>query len=172
MKAFTVPKTYEEYIIPYLDNFIEIKVPQEKINKIKAFIPELIEAKMQEKQHKRNHVSEEKRWYTGLLGEAAVEEFLGIEIIDWTIGDSNDYDKPDIEEIGCGIKTVEWGYFPLINYHNEYPQIICLKKSEDTVLICGIADPEILNTYQDSNLVIIPLFRRTRTGFYGFEYLR
>lgn len=55
-----------------------------------------------------------KRYYTGTLGEAALEEYLGVEgIVDWTIGNSNDYHKSDLNNIGVreGIKTVEYGRF-------------------------------------------------------------
>ena len=66
---------------------------------------------------------------TGLLGELALEYTLGIKFIDWSIGKSADYHIPDIPGYKVGIKTVEYGKFPIIFKKNYYPQIICVVKS-------------------------------------------
>lgn len=103
-------------------------------------------------------LKKEKRIITGLLGKYALEQVLGIEIIDWSIGKSKDFNKPDIPEYEVGIKTVEYGKFPIIFKKNDYPQIICIvKKDENTVYVCGLGEVDVLNEYQDDDLIISPI---------------
>lgn len=153
--------TYDTHIKPYSSRFIKIVVPEVKTEKIKQFVIKI------------DGKNEYKRYYTGMLGEAALEELLGIEIIDWTIGDSSNYHTPDIPNLKIGIKTVEYGKFPIIFKSNYYPQIINIRTSKDTVFICGLATVETLNKYQSDDLIISPLLRKrgTKTGFYGFNEL-
>lgn len=109
------------------------------------------------------------------MGEAALEKILGIPIIDWTIGDSDKYHIPDIPGYKIGIKTVEYGKFPIVFKHNYYPQIICIvdTKKVGNVYVCGMASVEVLNTYQDDSLIIDDKLRSrgTKTGFYGFDFI-
>ena len=164
---------FEEIVGPLMDEFIHIKIPASKMERIENFIIDLINEKKKEKAHQLNGSNEEKRWRTGLSGEAALEEYLGIDIINWTVGKSSKYSKPDISKLGIGIKNSQWGNFPLIYKDNEYPQIICIQIGYDEVLICGIASPEVLNTYQDDDLVLDwrARYYGGKTGFYGFKYL-
>ena len=166
-------KKFESIVGPLRDGFILVKVPVEKINKIEGFLGEIIEAKKSEVIHQLNGNNEEKRWRTGLMGEAAIEEYLGIEIIDWTTGDSKKYSKPDVKKLGIGVKNSKWGNFPLIYKHNTYPQVICIQTGIDEILICGVASVDVLNTYQDDSLVLDwrAKYYGGKTGFYGFAYL-
>ena len=99
-----------------------------------------------------------------------------MKIIDWTIGNSDRYNVPDIEEYKVGIKTVEKGKYPVIFKKNEYSQIICVRDDviPNLVFICGLATADVLNKYQDDNLILNPKLRSrgVKTGFYGFEYLK
>lgn len=52
----------------------------------------MIEHKKKEDPHKFDNNSYYKRYYTEILGEAAIEKYLNITgIIDWTIGNANYY---------------------------------------------------------------------------------
>ena len=165
--------TYASHVKPYEHNFIKIVVPQDKIQKIKRFVDDIIKAKLSERHHQIDSGQEYKRFYTGLLGEAALEILLSIPIIDWSIGSSSKYNTPDIKQYGIGIKTVEYGKFPVIFKDNKYGQIINLKVSDDTILVAGYAGPYILNTLQDDSLILSPALRArgTKTGFHGFNAL-
>lgn len=165
---------YSTCVEPFIQSFQKVVVPQQTTDKIKAFIQQLIAYKQQnEVQHQIDGEREFKRFYTGLLGEAALEIVLGINIIDWTIGNSKQYNVPDIQSLGIGIKTVEYGKFPIIFKQNTYPQIINLKISDNEILVAGLADVQTLNLYQSDDLILDPNLRSkgTKTGFYGFNKL-
>ena len=100
---------------------------------------------------------------------------MGIPIIDWSIGNSDFYNNPDIPGYKVGIKTVERNKYPIIFKNNMYPQIICIKsiQCDNLVFVCGLATKEVLNEYQDDNLILDENLRKrgTKTGFYGFSHL-
>lgn len=97
---------------------------------------------------------------TGLIGELAIERLLGINFIDYEQQENQTHSKyfntPDLERAGykVGVKTVEYGKVPLIPSYNNYSQIICIRDTPKSVLICGVATPDILNTFQDESLVL------------------
>lgn len=168
-------KSYEEYVAKYKKNFTRVFIEQKKNDDITQFVPKLVEAKATEFHHQADPNKEIKRFTTGFLGEAAVEQLLNVSIIDWTIGKSNFYHHPDIPGYNVGIKTVEYNKFPIIFKDNRYPQIICIHSTEidRLVFVCGLATVDVLNTYQDDNLIIDSKLRArgTKTGFYGFDKL-
>lgn len=164
---------YETYVKPYEHRFCKIVIPDQFVLRLKAFAYDLIQAKQTEQHHQVDNNQEFKRFYTGLLGEAVLEMLLQIPIIDWKIGDSKQYNTPDIKSLGIGIKTVEYGKFPIIFKHNTYPQIINLKTSDNTILVAGLAGVHVLNTYQSDDLILSPALkaRGTKSGFYGLHTL-
>lgn len=168
-------KNYSQYVDPHLKRFKPVQVPAEKIEKIRAFVDQVIEAKKKEKHHMIDSGSEYTRFYTGTLGEAAVEELLGVELIDWSIGQSAIYNEGDLKKFGLdiGIKTVEHGKFPIIHKNVKRPEVINLKMDESRVLVCGLATVDVLRDCQDDSLILSPNLRRrgTKTGFYGFDRL-
>ena len=151
-------RLYDQYVTRYSDSFIRVFVDQEYVIRIKSFVKKIIEAKSKETHHKIDSLQEEKRFTTGFLGEAALEKLLGIPIIDWSIGNSDFYNNPDIPGYKVGIKTVERNKFPIIFKNNGYPQIICIKsiQRDDLVFVCGLATTKVLNEYQDDNLILDP----------------
>lgn len=92
-----------------------------------------------------------------------------------SIGYSNDYNTADLRLLGynVGIKTVELNKFPIIHKVAHRPELINIKRTEDTIILCGLATIDVLNNYQDDDLILSPALRRrgTKTGFYGFEHL-
>lgn len=167
------PINYETYVKPYEHRFCKIVIPNQTISNIKLFTNDLIRAKQIEQTHQIDNNQEFRRFYTGLIGEAALEILLGIPIIDWNIGNSKNYNTPDIQSLGIGIKTVEYGKFPIIFKKNDYPQIINLKLDESTILVGGLAGTHVLNTYQSDDLILSPKLRarNTKSGFYGLHTL-
>lgn len=167
--------SYEEYVVKNANSFIRVSIDPEYVTKIEQFAKKIAEAKSKEIHHKKDSYNEIKRFTTGLMGEAALEKLLGIDIIDWSIGSSNRYHVPDIPGYKVGIKTVERDKFPIIFKENYYPQIFCIRNKirKNLVFICGLATCDVLNTYQDDSLIIDPRLRarNTKTGFYGFDKL-
>jgi len=166
---------YNEYVVKHFNNYVKITLSNEILQKVDSFITDLIKRKLSEGHHKTDNRNEEKRWTTGMLGECAVEKFIGKQFIDWTIGDSSFYHTPDLSKLGvkCGVKTVERGKFPIIFKKSYKPEIIVIKISDEEFLICGLATVDVLNTYQSDELVLSPFLRRrgTKTGFFGFNKL-
>ena len=140
---------YDEDVTRYSRSFIGVVIDHEYVIRIKNFVTKIIEAKSKENHHKIDSLQEEKRFTTGFLGEAALEKLLGIPIIDWSIGNSDFYNIPDIPGYKVGIKTVERNKYPIIFKNNWYPQIICIKsiQRDDLVFVCGLATKEVLNEY-------------------------
>lgn len=168
-------RNYEQDVAAYRHNYQPIFVNPQTESRLENLVAQVVATKATEPHHQKDPRKEAKRFMTGFMGEAALEQLLGISIIDWTVGDSSHYHKPDIPGYRIGIKTVERGKYPIIFKHNTYPQIICVKNLDvpHLVYVCGIASPEVLNRYQDDSLILSPYLRArgTKTGFYGFNQL-
>lgn len=177
--------SYEKHVRPFSKNYVQVKVTNEQIKKATKWALEMEEAKLKESAWKKDNASAIKRLATGVLAEMVIENYLGIEFIDWSIGVSQDYEKPDMLSAGVniGIKCVEFNEqhdtsgldkFPIIFKRNTYPQIFNFYKPEHRLMyICGIAMPEVLNQYQADDLILAPALRakNVKTAFYGFEFL-
>jgi len=167
--------SYEDCVIKYSGNFKRILIDREYISKIENFVAKIVAFKNKEDHHIVDSNKESKRFMTGFMGEAAIEKLFGIQIIDWTIGNSSYYHHPDIPGYNVGIKTVEKGKFPIIFKQNKYPQIICIRSDyrDDLVFVCGLATADVLNRCQSDTLVLDPRLqgRGTKTGFWGFNEL-
>lgn len=170
---------YESHIKSCQNNFVKIVVPDMKIKKIEEFVTDLIVKKEKEAHHLSDNRSHFIRYFTGTLGEVALEEYLGFEgIVDWEIGNSEDFHKSDLRAVGLnvGVKTVRNGYFPIIFKKSFSPEIIMIKKNsvDNIVYLCGFATKDILNKYQSDDLIIDQELRKrgTKTGFYGFNHLQ
>lgn len=167
---------YEDLVTKYSHNFVPVIIPRDTMNKIDWLSIYVMSKKLDEGHHIADDEKEHKRFFTGFMGEAAVEILLGINIIEWSAGDSANYNHPDINSLGVGIKTVERGKFPIIFKHNDYGQIICVRsdKRDDVVFVCGLATPEVLNRYQSDTVIWDKKLRDrgVKTGFYGFSALK
>ena len=165
---------FEEATNASLTSSIEITYDSDFEQRVLTFSEQIAIAKQTEIHHSLDCNNEVKRFSTGIFGEYALEKLLGIDIIDWTVGDSKDYNNPDIPGYRVGIKTVEYGKFPVIFKIHYYPQMICvLRREQRKVHVCGLATVPVLNRYQDIDLIMSPALkaRGTKTGFYGFDYL-
>lgn len=168
-------RNFREHFDKYKDRYIRLKMTEETKLKIERFVKKIIEAKSQEHIHKIDNGSEIKRWTTGISGELAIEKFLGVSFFDWSIGNSKFYNLPDLKSIDLdiGVKTVEFGKFPIIHKEPVRPEII-LVKDGDYIYVLGIASIEVMKKYSDDNLILSPNLRarNVKTGFYGFEHLK
>lgn len=158
-----------------MSTVVKVEIDEQKQEKIYKFVTELVQAKAKEQHHKQDNRKEFKRFFTGFMGEAALEELLDIPIIDWSIGDSSKYHVPDIPGYKVGVKTVEYGKYPIIFKNNWYPQIFCVLDPQEkgTVYVCGLGTKDVLNAYQSDDLILDPRLRSrgTKTGFNGFRHL-
>lgn len=147
-----------------------------RLNGVALFIGEIVGRKNNESHHIVDQFNESKRWKTGIGGELALEQFIGKPFVDLSIGDSKDYHIPDLHKLGLnvGIKTVEYGKYPIIFKVSRKPEIIILKIGENKFSILGLAVVDILNNYQDDNKILSPSLkaRGTKTGFIGLHMLK
>ena len=159
---------YKLNVDPYIKQFIRIHINNSEYGNLKDFSVEIAKHKQEEHFTFDDDVIA-KRFLTGLLGERALEIFLNLKIIDYTIGIAKDYNLPDISEFNIGIKSCEWGKYPIIFKQNEYGQIINLVKGQE-VFICGYATVQMLQDFQNDNYVINKKLqaRGTKTAYYNF----
>jgi hypothetical protein len=153
----------EPYKGNYYDDYVHLlpKLPiigvgEKKYSKIYQHVAELEEAKMKEQAHQRDNKSHFKRHLTGILGEAAMENYLRIPIIDYTISHSKNHKHADLKQHGIdvGIKTIEYSKLPLIEIGSTRPEIILIKEQTRPVFyICGVYHPGVLNKYSDEGLI-------------------
>ncbi len=164
---------YNKYVTPYEHNFIPIEVPYADLDRLKRNMSKYVGYKV--KEYSCDGLNIRKRYFTGYLGELAVSHFLGEDFMDWTVGRSKSYVHADLSRIGLdiGIKTVEYGRFPVVHRCVERPEIINIKVGFNKVLICGLALEGVLRCYRDDDLILSPELRRkgTKTGFYGLHKL-
>lgn len=154
---------------------VRITLPASTLKQIDEFANEVIRQKERELHHAVDSGHEFKRFHTGLMGECAVEQYFNSKFVDWTIGNSADYNHADLKAAGAdvGIKTAEKYNFPVVHKSAYRPEIINIKLTDTEILICGIATIEVLNKYQDDDLIKSEFLKQrgTKTGFYGFNHL-
>lgn len=156
-------------------NMIYITITDEELAKIDEFVKEKIKAKMLEDQHKVDGGEEYKRSFTGMMGEVAVAKHFGKNFVDWTVGSSRKYNVADLRSIGynVGIKTVEMGKFPLVTRNAYRPELICVRKNDNTIVICGLATSNVIRANLNDNFVKSPnvIKRGEKSAFTGFHEL-
>jgi hypothetical protein len=168
-------RNFNEEVVKCKPNMVYIKLEKETLAKIDCWVKKVIEIKKKEGHHIIDDGQEYKRFFTGMMGECAMEKLFGVRFIDWSVGDSSDYNSADLRSLGLnvGIKTVELGKFPVVHKRVYRPELINIRRTEDTIILCGFATVDVLEKYQDDSLILSPKLRQrgTKSGFYGFEHL-
>ena len=164
---------YRKRVLPYLDGKPFITVKQDTLENLIQLVDEIVKVKTKESHHKVDGEKEFKRFYTGLLGEAALEQFFGIPIINWSVGDSVQYKNSDLLKAGydVGVKTSELWKFPLVAKDISRPQMIAVRVDERTIAIAGYAPVALLRARQIGKFVLHAGARQRKGGFYGFSDL-
>lgn len=168
-------RDYMKYVVPYAEKKPRIVLSEKKIEEINELVQKITSAKISESHHEIDSFNEQKRFTTGLLGEAAMEELLGVEIVDFSVGDSKIYNIADLSKLGynIGIKTVELWKFPIIHKTVKRPEIISVLRDDRTIVCFGYASKRVLKLFQNDDYILSPSLkaRGTKTAFYGFEHL-
>lgn len=168
---------FDTYVKPHSHKFVRVLLDDKTIEDTRSFVEKLVVEKAKEEHHQIDNDKEVKRFMTGILGEAAVEKLLGIKIRNWKeVGYSGLFNYPDIPGYKVGIKSCEFGKFPVVFKKNGYAQIICIRSltNKNLFFVCGLANKEDLNKYQNDDLILSQKLRArgTKTGFYGFDALK
>ena len=192
VKRLEADQIFEEFemIAPLVrTELAEVTVPQDLHDEILyEFIPRWKSAKLKEGRFQMDHDRMTNRALTGFLGEAAVEVLLGTPVLDRgpdgriVVEDSRKFHAADLSKTGLdvGVKTVEWGKFPVVKRNVKRPQMIGFKMDERTFLIGGYASMKVLREHQSSVYVINDNLRNKRTwdgqiekiSFWGFHKLQ
>lgn len=166
---------YFENVWQYADRFVKVELDDKTLGKVDKFVTKVIAKKSQESHHQTDHHKEHTRWTTGVLGECAVEKYLGKKFVSFRVGDSKTHNYADLKPLGfdCGIKTSEMGKYPIVAKPSVRDEIIVVKSSHNTFYICGLATPSMLNTYINDDYILSPALRArgTKSAFYGFHHL-
>ena len=166
---------YQQRVSNYAAKFVKVVLNPLELRYITETATAIARSKLSETAYKKDGASVVKRYVNGLKGEAAVGKFLKMQIINPDVGVSIDFDYPDIPGYGVGVKTVDFGHFPIIPKVNKYPQVICIchPSRNEIVYICGLGSVDTLNHYQHSDLILDPNLKAkgTKTGFWGFAEL-
>ena len=125
------------------------------------------------------------RFITGTLGEVGLQGYMKSlspkvkDFVDWGIGNSKDFNVPDIPQYNIGIKSAKIGNVPLVPLrNNEIGQIIIIIDEQidqnPVIYILGFATPDILNKYNSLDWVVDTRckYRKTKGGFYGLDKLQ
>lgn len=177
INANDCPKTsgmdFDSIVSPLMDKFIPIHFFEDEIIHIRNFAKEASVAKLKEPHYQIDDGSLEKRFFTGFLGELAVSMILEGFKLDLTIGDSSKFNLPDISRHNMGIKTVEWGKFPIVHKRPKRSEIICILE-RNIVYVCGIASIDNMKKNSSDELILSKNLRdrNVKTGFHGFADLR
>ena len=167
---------YQQRVANCADKFIKVILNPLELQYVLNTANAIVQSKTNETSYRKDGASMTKRYVNGLKGEAAVGKYLGMPIINPDVGVSIDFDNPDIPGYNVGIKTVDYGNFPVIPKENKYPQIICIchPNANGVVYICGLADVDTLNKFQHDDLLLDPNLKAkgTKTGFWGFSQLK
>lgn len=159
--------SYDTFVKPVISNLDVVEVSEsEDLNELAE---QIVNAKHYE--YIRDKRSLTKRILNGLYGELALEKYLGCKIIDWQVGDSSTFNHGDLKDLDVGVKTVEYGKFPIIHLNPSRPEIILLKH-ELRFLICGLYTIDVMSRFHTRDFIIDPNVRETKTAFYGIPFYR
>lgn len=138
---------------------ILIKIDSYALESIKLLAQEICKAKSSVNYYRFDNNSILTRYTRGLLGELAVETFLGVPVVE-RIADDQSHNHPDIQSMGWGVKTFRSKYPPLIERVQTYNQIFVrcdadlAKCKTAKCFICGYATPEIMMANLDDSKVM------------------
>lgn len=166
--------SYESNVIPYLSKFIKVTFDSKDLAFLDKFVKKVIKEKIKESHYQIDNDSMYKRFYTGFLGEMAVSKMLHKDLVNWNIDKSEIFNVADLKglNLDIGVKTVEFGKYPVVSKNPERAEIIALKEN-DSIYLCGVATKNtLLNKSTDSLILSSNLRKRNvKTAFYGFNDL-
>lgn len=153
---------------------ITIDITEEDIKKVIDFSEEMEKAKPGEAGYKTDNKNIAGRNISGKIGELALEKYLGVPFVDFSIGKSKDYNIPDLSPAGywLGIKTARLSngvaYVPS---RPKYGEILCIYDEDNQkVYIMGLATEKVITRYGQRDL-IPPHVIWWKTGFGRYDKL-
>jgi hypothetical protein len=173
--TISIDISYNSWVKPVQSNFERLELTKEEIELVEYTATKIADAKRIEKGYLVDSGSLTKRWTTGLGGEVVLGNYLNQQIMDQTVGPSTEYDIGDLKKIGLniGVKSVEYGKFPLVHVNPVRPEIVLIKHPEKyKYMICGLYTPFIMKTYSSRDFVVDERVRDTKSAFYGIPFYK
>lgn len=139
-------------------NGIHIHLNEQEVNEMRQLAKDIAFQKMQLGYYQQDLAVLVNRYMRGLLGELAVEKWLGIPVVE-RVADQESHNHPDIQLIGWGVKSYRSDMPPLIEKKQTYPQIFVrcdnnmIKDKEADCYITGFATPKLMMDNLDDNQV-------------------
>jgi len=140
-------------VAPLKNTYPKVELDKWEVDYLDERIDKIIKKKMTEPHHQKDPIKEEKRWRTGLYGEAAVCKFLGLdftEVLDLSVRCSQEFSS-DLSQAGyaVGVKSVCWGNYPLMypNRQGSSPEVIVFRETSndrEMFYIAGLSSPNDL----------------------------
>jgi hypothetical protein len=169
-----MPITYENSVLPYMERFNVIDLSPQKQNQVATFLRELYRDYLITRNIQQSEKPEMWAYMKlKLAGEAALEQHMGSEFIQYQPDQYGLYRSKGIDNNAIYTKVFSMDEFPVIYQRNTAPMVFIMHLTKAQFLICGAAGPQKLNSFQDVSLVPPSIENRAnRTGFYGFDELR
>ena len=171
--------SYNYYVQPYEEQFAKILLDNNDLEAIKERAKSIVLKKGGESQNIGDTTSLLKRWVTGWCGERVVEKHLGLKFMDLTIGESYDYNQPDLLRAGysVGVKTCNVKDFPMMKppspSHLNQPQIFVVKVSKSEYYVAGFGGYSVVNNPKNFTPFLVRSSAiRHKRAFYRFDLLK
>jgi hypothetical protein len=161
------------------NNYNSVHLSKEEMKPLEELALKIEQAKKSESGYINDGEGIYFRHIYGLYAERAVEKMFNINFIDYTVGNSSNYDHGDLTNAGCphvGVKAL------LVNKNEEKFHkvsraaikceiLVFIEKAEDGGVVCyipGIYTPDVLRNYNtrdgvDENITA------TKGNFYGIS---
>lgn len=170
---------FDYYTEDHKHKFKRVFLEENDISVIKQRAKIIISKKLGESHNLKDSGSMIKRWVTGWSGERVVEKYLGLEFIDLSIGESYEYNQPDLLKAGylIGVKSCHFGDFPLLKTpsasHVSNPQIFIAKESANSFLVLGLGHTDVVNDPKNyTSLLVRSNAVYSKRAFYRFDLLQ
>ena len=87
------------------------------------------------------------------------------------MGKSTTFKNPDLKHAGfdVGIKTVNYGMFPLVSKNPQSAEIINIKLSDNEICMLGMVTVEDLRVYTDDALLFDKNAKQRKTAFWNLS---
>jgi hypothetical protein len=173
-----LPLDYKTWLNPVKSRFERITLPDDADDILKPFVDQVVEKKKNEESYKQDPNNTKKRFTTGFGGEMAVGMKLGMNILDFRVGDAAEFEIGDLSTIDLpyvGVKTIEYdsvrNKFPIVLKLAYCSEIILFKSpKKHTYMIAGIVTPDIIRTFCARSLIFDPAITKDKECFYGIPF--
>jgi hypothetical protein len=135
----------------------------------KDYVQKRCSAKSDELIYIKDPTQKAKRIMTGDLGELVACKVLEYKAVpDLRIGNTSQFNHPDLKSLGLGVKCVNAPLAHMINRNINHPQIL-ITIDGDHAIIHGVFSPEVLKSNLDDSLIKTKASLERKSGFNRYD---